>query len=226
MKDIGVVASSPTLPDCSTWNNCAEVLERWQLLPRFPATVRAYFEKLAQSQELPAKPVNTVEKTQVDVLLSNHDFVNAARDQARAMGYKVVIDNTPDNWPYERASAYLLEQMASLKNEHKRICLLSSGEVTVAIAAGQQPGCGGRNQQFTLDSAMRMDGGVEPMVVLSAGSDGIDGEQPGGRGHCRPDHRCAGTKLPVRPGTRAQPLQHLPAIYGAWRRDPYRADRQ
>jgi glycerate 2-kinase len=178
MKDIGVVASSPTLPDCSTWNDCAAVLERWQLLPRFPATVRAYFARLAQAQGLAAKPVSTVEKTQVDVLLSNHDFVNAARDQARAMGYKVVIDNTPDNWPYERASAYLLEQMAFLKKEHKRVCLLSSGEVTVAIAAGQQPGCGGRNQQFTLDSAIRMDGDATPMVVLSAGSDGIDGNSP------------------------------------------------
>jgi glycerate 2-kinase len=178
MKDIGVVASSPTLPDCSSWNDCAVVLERWQLLPRFPATVRAYFEKLAHTQGLSSKSVSTIEKTQVDVLLSNHDFVNAARDQARAMGYQVVIDNTPDNWPYERASSYLLEQMASLKHEARRVCLLSSGEVTVAVAPGQQPGCGGRNQQFALESAMRMDGRAEPMVVLSAGSDGIDGNSP------------------------------------------------
>jgi glycerate 2-kinase len=182
MKDIGVVASSPTLPDCSTWSDCAAVLERWQLLPRFPASVRAYFEKLAQAPAATKKPVGTPDNTQVDVLLSNHDFVNAARDHARSIGYKVVIDDAPDNWPYEQASAYLLEQMAALRQEHKRVCLLSSGEVTVTMPAGRKPGCGGRNQQFALESALRMDCGsqasADQMVVLSAGSDGIDGNSP------------------------------------------------
>jgi glycerate 2-kinase len=179
MKDIGVVASSPTLPDCSTWSDCAAVLERWQLLPRFPATVRAYFEKMAQAPGRVPKPVSTVEKTQVDVLLSNHDFVSAARDYARTLGYKVVIDNSPDNWPYDRASAYLLERLTELRSEYERVCLLSSGEVTVAMAPGQQPGCGGRNQQFALEAALGIDNPESsPLVVLSAGSDGIDGNSP------------------------------------------------
>jgi glycerate 2-kinase len=177
LNDISVVASSPTLPDSSSWSECAAVLERWNLLPRFPASVRAYFEKPTEAAPA-AQSASHGQKMQMDVLLSNHDLVNAARDRATSIGYKVVIDNTPDNWPYERASAYLLEQLAALQKEHRRVCLLSGGEVTVAVAAGQQPGCGGRNQQFALDSALRMDGNSEIMLILSAGSDGIDGNSP------------------------------------------------
>ncbi len=176
MKDLGVVASSPTLPDRSTWADCALVLERWDLLARFPATVRSYFQSLAKNP--PAPPtVSGLEHTQVDVLLSNHDFVNAAREHARSLGYKVIIDNTCDNWPYDRASAYLLERFAALRAECGRVCLLSSGEVTVRIESARH-GCGGRNQHFALQSALGMDGYPHAMVVLSAGSDGMDGNSP------------------------------------------------
>ena len=182
LKDLGVLASSPTLPDQSTWAECAAVLETWELLPRFPATVRAYFQALAKAPPAPAA-VAGLAHTQVDVLLSNHDFVNAARDHARSLGYKVVIDNTCDNWPYDKASAYLLERFEALRKEWGRVCLLSSGEVTVRIESARH-GCGGRNQHFALESALRLDkaksagADVPPMVVLSAGSDGVDGNSP------------------------------------------------
>jgi glycerate 2-kinase len=176
LKDMGVVASSPTLPDRSTWAECAEVLERWDLLARFPSTIRSYFTALASkapSGPLPAGFANS----QVDVLLSNHDFVSAARDHARSLGYKVVIDNSCDNWAYDRASAYLLERFCALQGTAERLCLLSSGEVTVC-ADGARTGCGGRNQHFALDTAMRIDGSRTAIQVLSAGSDGIDGNSP------------------------------------------------
>ncbi len=173
LKDLGCVASSPTLPDRSSWADCAAVLERWDLLPRFPATVRAYFQTMAKNLPAPTTG-HSLEHTQVDVLLSNHDFVNAARDRARDLGYKVVIDSTPDNWPFDRASSYLLERLRALRAEWGRVCLLSGGEVNVAVESARY-GCGGRNQHFALASALQMDGGVEATVVLSAGSDGIDG---------------------------------------------------
>jgi len=173
LKDLGCVASSPTLPDRSSWADCAAVLERWDLLPRFPATVRAYFQAMAKNP--PASVAShSLEHTQIDVLLSNHDFVNAARDRARDLGYKVVIDSTPDDWPFDRASSYLLERLGALRTEWGRVCLLSGGEVNVAIESARY-GCGGRNQHFALASALQMEGAGKAMVVLSAGSDGIDG---------------------------------------------------
>lgn len=184
LKDLAAVASSPTLPDKSTPATCAEILERFHLLEKFPAAVRAWFEQLRLTD--PASPQNQAdqqngarafERAQFDTLLSNHDFVNAARDHAQSLGYKVVIDNTCDDWDYAEAARYLLGRFHELRAEFPRLCLLSSGEVTVKL--GKSPGCGGRNQQFVLQAALdlaRFEG--QPLAVLSAGSDGIDGNSP------------------------------------------------
>ena len=45
LKDLGAVASSPTLPDLSTPQDCFAILERFQLLEKFPQSVREYFSK-------------------------------------------------------------------------------------------------------------------------------------------------------------------------------------
>ena len=93
------------------------------------------------------------------------------------MGFKVVVDNSCDDWDYAKAAYYLLERFHALRREYPRLCLLSSGEVTVRL--GPNPGCGGRNQQLVLTAALDLahyEG--EHLAVLSAGSDGIDGDSP------------------------------------------------
>jgi hydroxypyruvate reductase len=190
LKDLAAVASSPTLPDHSTPAECVEILERYHLTEKFPPEVRRYFEGLHLSDPAPqqateanaaeARPASdppTFEHARFDALLSNHDFVNAARDHAQSLGYRVVIDNSCDDWDYADAAAYLLKRFHELRRETPRLCLLSSGEVTVRLA--DHPGCGGRNQQFALAAALDLakhEG--EPLVVLSAGSDGMDGNSP------------------------------------------------
>jgi glycerate 2-kinase len=182
LKDLGAVASSPTLPDQSTPQQCFEILDRFQLMEKFPQSVREYFEKLrADAAGGPAQPSREINQAfahaQFDTLLSNHDFVNAARDHAQSLGYKVVIDNTCDDWDYRDASKYLLKRFHELRREFPRFCLLSSGEVTVKIDGPS--GCGGRNQQFALYSAFDLaQHAKDAMVALSAGSDGIDGNSP------------------------------------------------
>lgn len=183
LKDLAAVASSPTLPDYSTMAECAEILDRFHLLEKFPPALREYFEKLmsqatpARAQEEQKDAATAFQHAQFDTLLSNHDFVNGARDYAQSLDYKVVIDNTCDDWDYADAAKYLLARFHELRSEYQRVCLLSSGEVTVNL--GKNPGCGGRNQQFALQCALdlaRFEG--EPLAVLSAGSDGIDGNSP------------------------------------------------
>ncbi|MGA9245003.1 MAG: DUF4147 domain-containing protein [Silvibacterium sp.] len=178
LKDLGAVASSPTLPDHSTPQECAKILQRFHLLEKFPQSVREYFEGLKLESSPPrAAKEQAFEHAQFDTLLSNHDFVNAARDHALSLGYKVVIDNSCDDWDYREASRYLLKRFHELRAEFPRLCLLSSGEVTVEIDG--PTGCGGRNQQLTLFSAFDLaEHGDTPMVLLSAGSDGIDGNSP------------------------------------------------
>ncbi|HTW45620.1 MAG TPA: DUF4147 domain-containing protein [Acidobacteriaceae bacterium] len=180
LRDLSAVASSPTLPNQSTPQQCQDVLERYHLLEKFPKAVREFFEKLnlVSAQPPAAEPIP---HNRFDTLLSNQDLVSAARDHAQSVGYHVVIDNTCDDWDYRDASAYLIKRFRELRQELRgqfsRICLLSSGEVTVALRG--PTGCGGRNQQFALTTAFELARTPnDSIVVLSAGSDGIDGNSP------------------------------------------------
>jgi hydroxypyruvate reductase len=59
------------------------------------------------------------------------------------------------------------------------VCLLSAGEITVQVPRGAN-GKGGRNQHFVLLCSGRI--GADQITVLSAGSDGIDGNSPAAGG--------------------------------------------
>ena len=87
-----------------------------------------------------------------------------------------MIDNTCDDWEYRAAADYLLDRLRNLRREHPRVCLISTGEVAVELPANaSQSGIGGRNQHFALHVATLLAESDGSIAVLSAGSDGIDG---------------------------------------------------
>ncbi len=209
LNDRAAVASSPTLPDTSTPEECRDILARYRLLEMFPLRVREHFvllglDSLLHNRDdarqasgtaaslaalaprrtlgLPGRkkavdPDIVFGASHFDTLLSNHDFVNAARQQAESLGFKVVVDDTCDDWDYAKATRYLLARFHELRRQHSRLCLLSSGEVTVQL--GLNHGCGGRNQHLALTAALDLaEYTGENIALLSAGSDGIDGDSP------------------------------------------------
>jgi glycerate 2-kinase len=163
---LDALASGLTLPDTSTVADCGAILDRYGLRERFPATVRAWFDDPA----LPETP--SLAEGRVEILLSSDDLLDAARAVALSLDYDVVIDNTCDDWDYSDAARYLQDRFDELRSKHTRLCLLSGGEVTVRL--NHEHGAGGRNQQFALACALS----GRDVVVLSAGSDGIDGNSP------------------------------------------------
>jgi glycerate 2-kinase len=165
---LDALSSGLTLQDTSTVAECREVIERYHLWPRFTPAVRAFFEG-PQLEETPTLDGSSP----VETLLSSDDLVDSAREMALRLGYEVVIDNSCDDWDYLDAARHLLGRFAELEPKCGKLCLLSAGEVTVRL--GHEHGAGGRNQQFALACALEL---PRPMVVLSAGSDGIDGNSP------------------------------------------------
>jgi hydroxypyruvate reductase len=164
---LDALSSGPTLPDSSTVGQCREIIDRYQLRERFTPGVQAFFD----DPNLPETPA--LNSAPVETLLSSDDLIDAARTKALALGYEAVIDNSCDDWDYADAARYLLDRFHQLRREHPKLCLLSGGEVTVRLA--REHGAGGRNQQFALACALALAGLASPVVVLSAGSDGIDG---------------------------------------------------
>lgn len=170
---LDTIASGPTVPDTSTLAECREILNRYNLLDRFPASVRQFFTS-ANIAETP-KPQDLTAHTLT--LLDADDLAQAARQHAEQLGFHAVIDNTCDDWDYRAASEYLLTRLRALRLEHPRVCLISVGEVSVSPANDGLigSGTGGRNQHFALYTATQLEPTDAPIAVLSAGSDGIDG---------------------------------------------------
>src|SRR5260370_218347 len=82
-------------------------------------------------------------------ILSSEVLQKAAAAQAALAGFAVEIDNTCDDWEYDRAADYLLDRLRKLRQGATRVCLISGGEVTVRVPENAG-GVGGRNQQFAL----------------------------------------------------------------------------
>jgi glycerate 2-kinase len=203
LRTLDALSSGPTSPDHSTVEEAREILARYDLSKKLPSPISAFFERkdlpespgskkklsgflpklpwpaAAQARRVTAAASMTGEDeafrdSVFEVLLSSHDLVENARILAQRAGYFVAVDNSCDDWNYADAARYLLERFHGLRSAHPRLCLISVGEVTVAI--DRTPGAGGRNQQFALACALEMARYPgETLSVLSAGSDGIDG---------------------------------------------------
>ena len=172
------LGSGPTVPDSSTVADCREILERYHLLSQFPTAVRRFFE----SDALVETPKPAELQAHASVLLSAQALAEAAARNAEALGYLAVIDNTCDEWEYKTAASYLLDRLRNLRLQHPNICLISAGELSVSLPANSSGiaaiGIGGRNQQFALYAATLLRPEDRPIAILSAGSDGIDGNSP------------------------------------------------
>ena len=155
---LDALASGPTLPDPTTTEQALAIIH--QHLPTTPPPALTETPK-------PGHPA--FHNAHHIILLDNAALLEAAKQSAERLGFAVTIDNTCDDQDYEQAATYLLNRSSQLSREHKRSCLLSGGEVTVRLPAIS--GNGGRNQQLALFASRHLSG----TTLLSAGSDGIDG---------------------------------------------------
>ncbi len=164
------LASGPTLPDSTTAEDCYTLAAKYKM--QFPPSVQELFERRALD-ETPKSDDPAFVRARWWIVLSNAALLKAAAEEAWRQGFIVEIDNDCDDWDYAKAADYLLRRLRELRQKHERACLLSGGEVTVHVENG---GAGGRNQQFALYCAERIAG--DNVCILSAGSDGIDGNSP------------------------------------------------
>ncbi|MFB3815772.1 MAG: glycerate kinase [Terriglobales bacterium] len=171
-KTLDALASGPTMPDRTTVEDCYRVVAKYELLPQFPPAVRDLFIRRAL-EETPKSDDPAFTNSRWWVLLSNANALRAAGQRAAMERFAVEVDNSCDDWDYAAAADYLLNKLRKLRQGVSRACLLSGGEVTVKVTNG---GVGGRNQQFALYCATKIAG--ENIAVLSAGTDGIDGNSP------------------------------------------------
>jgi glycerate 2-kinase len=170
---LDALGSGPTVPDTTTLEDCHAVLVRYDLLPLLPASVQRFFLDPA----VPETPKPGEFTARAVTLLDGDSLAEAARLEAEQLGFHAVVDNTCDDWDCLAAADYLLARLRTLRQVYPRVCLISVGEITVSIPHNRlvASSVGGRNQHFALYAATRLQASDGSIAVLSAGSDGIDG---------------------------------------------------
>ena len=175
--DLDVIASGPTVPDSSTFEDARKVFERYDIWDRIPKAVMERIENGRQGRlpDTPKADDPVFEQAACTLVGTNLQALLAGRDKARQLGYQpLVLTSRVEGEAREVArffSGMGLEIQTSSNPTAAPACVLAGGETTVTLR-GQ--GKGGRNQEFALAAAVALDGTAN-MVVLSGGTDGTDG---------------------------------------------------
>jgi glycerate 2-kinase len=172
------LASGPTLPDPTTVSDAERVASKYNLIEKLPPLLRNAFEQHTL-RETPKMGDPIFARANLVVVLGAHELMHAAHHSCEREGYVCVCDNATDNWPIEKAADHLLLLlMAQLKaqndtNPRRPVAILADGELSSPVTGN---GIGGRNSAFVLACVPKIAG--RNITVLSAGTDGIDGNSP------------------------------------------------
>jgi len=174
---LDVIASGPTVPDESTFEDCLAIVKKYKLESRVSPFIRNYLHEGAagRRQDTP-KPGNVCfTRTQNVIIGSNIQAIMASASEARQLGYHPLILSSlieGETREVAKVHAAIAKEVIRTGNPITRpACLISGGETTVTLGG---EGKGGRNQEFVLAAALEMKD-LEASVILSGGTDGTDG---------------------------------------------------
>ncbi|MUV90681.1 DUF4147 domain-containing protein, partial [Halapricum sp. CBA1109] len=170
--DPGVVASGPTAPDDSTYDDALDVLDRYDV--DVPEAVRAYLTAGADGDRAET-PDSEAALGRVDnhVLASSATALEGAREAAAAAGYDPLVLSSRVRGESTEAALSLLAIAEEVRESGDPVeppaVLLSGGETTVTLLGS---GKGGPNLEFALRVAIEDSPGVVCAAVDTDGEDG------------------------------------------------------
>ncbi len=174
--DLSVIASGPTSPDPTTFDDALIILEKYDVTDKIPAVILNHLKRGSEGK-IPDTPKreDQVFKNVTNIVIGNNRLaLNKAKETAESLGFKTIILTSM----LEGEAREIARVVASIISEvqltgtpiKKPACILLGGEPTVKI---QGTGKGGRNQELAL--AVALSNINEPYVCVSVGSDGTDG---------------------------------------------------
>ena len=170
------LASGPTLPDPTTCADTLEVISKYELRGRLPHSLLQWIDA-GEMPETPKPAGAAFAKAQFELVLGMHELFHNAHRIAESEDCLAFCDNSTDDWPVEKAADALLSQLEDISAANaaanQPVLLIADGELSSVVTGD---GLGGRNSAFVLGCVEKIAG--KPIVVLSAGTDGVDGHSP------------------------------------------------
>lgn len=171
------IASGPTVPDPTTFQDAYSVLKKYNLWEDAPPSVRSYIEKGMQglAPETPKPEDPLFERVTNRVIASNILSLEAMARKARELGYTpLILTSMLEGEAREvgKVVASIIKEVVKTgKPLPPPLAILIGGETTVTVRGR---GLGGRNQETALSVAIGIRG-LEGVAVACVGSDGRDG---------------------------------------------------
>jgi glycerate 2-kinase len=168
------LASGPTLPDPTTIEDAQRVIDEFGLREKLPAALLRWIDG-GLMPETPKESHAAFRNAHFSLLLGLDDLFHPAHHATEGKGFVACCDNTTDDWPVEKAVEYLLGQLEEVRraNPGRRVAVIADGEVSSPVKG---KGIGGRNAAFVLACVKKI--ARKKIAVLSAGTDGVDGNSP------------------------------------------------
>jgi len=175
--DEASVASGPSLVQAGDSLSAKEVVRQYDLAYKLPESITEIIAADAAKQAPAPKGLR-----KHYVLLDNMTAVEAAATKARELGCEVEIAADLVEQPIAEGVGQLIARLKLIWQRRaydRPVCLLSGGEFACSVRGN---GLGGRNLETVLRCALDIstatESGWKHVVVLSAGTDGIDGNSP------------------------------------------------
>jgi hydroxypyruvate reductase len=174
---LDVIASGPASPDPSTYADCWEILERYNLLEKTPASILRHLEKglqrLVPETPKPGDPVFT--QVRSHIIANNYMAASAALDEAVLQGFNSLLMTSSLQGEAREAGKWIAAIARQIRATGQPLsspaCLLAGGETTVTVKGD---GKGGRNMELALGSLAGL-AGLEDVMLVALATDGGDG---------------------------------------------------
>ena len=172
---LDVIASGPTAPDTSTFNDAADVINKFNLREKAPKSVLDIIDRGREGliPETPKANSPVFENVTNIIIGSNRKALEAAKNKALSLGFEAEIISSGIEGEAREVGKLLAKKAKGAKAQRRRgtKCFISGGETTVIVRGA---GKGGRNTELALGFAMEVEG-IGGVTLLSAGTDGTDG---------------------------------------------------
>ncbi|MBL7994196.1 glycerate kinase [bacterium] len=173
--DLSTIGSALLYKDDSTYQDVVTILNKYNLMHDVPANVLAVINQ-GVTRQIPETPKTTNSNIAHHMIGNNYTALVRAQEKANQLGLQAhIMTSRLDGEAREAAKAIIAigkEIHLSGNPFSPPVCLIFGGETTVTVRGNGQ---GGRNQELCL-SALNAFRAMPYITVLSAGTDGIDGQ--------------------------------------------------
>jgi glycerate-2-kinase len=173
---LDVIASGPTVPDSTTFEDAWRVIEALRLEHRIPPQVVVHLEEGRRGRipETQKEGEFDPERVQTVIIGNNFKSLTAAERKANQLGYNTLLLSSQIKGEAREVAKVIASIAFDVERFNipvkKPACLILGGETTVTVTGS---GKGGRNTETALAFSMEIMG--HSIVGLFCGTDGIDG---------------------------------------------------